>query len=90
VTLQARAPVPALREALASVAGVRAVQVHSPPDDPGRPTAECQIDAADSVEAAIARAVATRWDLLRLERHEPTLENVFLRYVQEPAPRERP
>jgi hypothetical protein len=35
------------------------------------------------VEAAIARAVAGRWDLHRLERREPTLENVFLRYVRE-------
>jgi ABC-2 type transport system ATP-binding protein len=86
VTLQARAPVPALREALASVPGVRAVEVRPSPGDPDRPTVECQIDAGDSVEAAIARAVATRWDLFRLERHEPTLENVFLRYVQDSTP----
>jgi hypothetical protein len=39
------------------------------------------------VEAAIARAVTSRWDLHRLERQQPTLENVFLRYVQEPAAR---
>jgi hypothetical protein len=36
------------------------------------------------VEAAIARAVAARWDLQRLERQQPTLENVFLRYVAAP------
>jgi hypothetical protein len=35
------------------------------------------------VEAAIARAVAGRFDLHRLERSQPTLENIFLRYVQE-------
>ena len=42
---------------------------------------ECQVDERDGVEAAIARAVATRWQLLKLERRQPTLENVFLRYV---------
>jgi hypothetical protein len=28
--------------------------------------------------------VAARWDLHRLERQEPTLENIFLRYVTAP------
>ena len=42
---------------------------------------ECQVDERDGVEAAIARAVAARWQLLKLERRQPTLENVFLRYV---------
>ena len=42
---------------------------------------ECQTDAREGVEAAIARAVATRWALHRLERQQPTLENIFLRYV---------
>ena len=44
---------------------------------------ECQTDARDGVEAAIARAVAGRWDLHRLERQQPTLENIFLRYVSQ-------
>jgi hypothetical protein len=39
------------------------------------------------VEAAIARAVTVRWDLHRLERQQPTLENILLRYVQEPLTR---
>jgi hypothetical protein len=39
------------------------------------------------VEAAIARAVAARWDLHRLERQQPTLENIFLKYVTEPPAR---
>ena len=42
---------------------------------------------ATGVEAAIARAVAARWDLHRLERQQPTLENVFLRYVHGAAGR---
>ena len=47
--------------------------------------ADCQIDARDGVEAAIARAVAGRWDLHRLERGQATLENIFLRYVKDAA-----
>ena len=42
---------------------------------------ECHVDAKDGVESNIARAVASRWLLHRLERHEPTLENIFLHYV---------
>jgi len=41
----------------------------------------CQVDAREGIEARIARAVASRWDLHRLERQQPTLENIFLRYV---------
>jgi hypothetical protein len=48
-------------------------------------TVDCRVDAGDGVEAAIARAVAGRWDLHRLERQQPTLENIFLRYVNEPG-----
>ena len=39
-----------------------------------RATVDCQVDARDGVEAAIARAVAARFDLHRLERSQPTLE----------------
>ncbi len=35
------------------------------------------------MEAAIARAVARDWDLLALRRHDPSLEDVFLHYVEE-------
>lgn len=84
VRLQVTAPAEALREALASVTEVRAIDVHSAPGDHGVLTVECQVDAGDGVEAAIARAVAGRWDLHRLERQQPTLENIFLRYVKEP------
>jgi hypothetical protein len=48
---------------------------------------ECQVAAKDGVEAAIARAVAARWDLHRLERHQPALETIFLRYVDDGARR---
>ena len=80
------APPQALREALASVEGVRDVDIRSVGADRGRLTVECRVEATEGVEAAIARAIAGRWDLHRLERHEPTLENVFLRYVSGTTP----
>ena len=58
----------AAAEALLSVDGVRSVDVRAAPGSPRVLIAECQIDARDGVEAAIARAVAGRWDLHRLER----------------------
>jgi ABC-2 type transport system ATP-binding protein len=83
VTLEVTAPAPLLREALLSVDGVRGVDVRAAPGHPGVSIADCQIDARDGVEAAIARAVAGPWDLHRLERRHATLENIFLRYVKD-------
>jgi ABC-2 type transport system ATP-binding protein len=82
VTLQVLAPAPALREELLSVEGVRAVHIDAS-GDRAVLSVDCQVDGRDGVEAAIARAVANRWELYRLERQEPTLENIFLRYVSE-------
>jgi ABC-2 type transport system ATP-binding protein len=86
VRLQVTAPAQALRETLGAVTGVRGVDVHAGPADRDRGvlTVDCQVDADDGVEAAIARAVAGRFNLHRLERQQPTLENIFLRYVKEP------
>jgi ABC-2 type transport system ATP-binding protein len=86
VTLQVTAPAAALEEALRSVEGVRALRVHAAGHGDGPLTVECQGDHRHGVEAAIARAVAGRWDLHRLERRQPTLENVFLQYVGQDAP----
>ena len=86
VMLEVTAPVAALRDLLLAVAGVRDVEIHAARDD-GSLTAVCQVDAGSGTEAAIARAVAGRWDLHRLERQQPTLENIFLKYVQEPPGR---
>ena len=86
VTLTATAPAESLRSELLSLAGVTAVAIKEVPGNARMLNVECQTDARDGVEAAIARAVASRWDLHRLERQQPTLENIFLRYVsQSPA-----
>ena len=87
VALRVTGEAPALRDALLAVDGVRAVDIREDVAESRVLTVDCQVDARDGVEAAIARAVAGRFDLHRLERRQPTLENIFLRYVQEPPPR---
>ena len=83
VTLEVTAPAAALRDALQTVDGVREIEIHAAPGG-GPLTAVCHVDAGSGVEARIARVIAARWDLHRLERRQPTLENVFLKYVKEP------
>jgi hypothetical protein len=46
---------------------------------------ECQVEAQEGIEATLARAIATRWQLHRLERQQPSLESVFLHYVRPPG-----
>src|SRR5262249_1662537 len=77
------APADDLRDELLSVKGVIAVEVRPLPNDAGIVVADCRVEAESGVEAAIARAITRRWDLHRLERRQPTLENIFLRYVNE-------
>jgi ABC-2 type transport system ATP-binding protein len=86
VTLEVTAPAEALRQALMAVDGVRGVDIRAAPGDHGALTADCHVDARGDVEAAIARAVAARWDLHRLERQQATLENIFLHYVRQGPP----
>jgi ABC-2 type transport system ATP-binding protein len=81
VVLQVTGAAPDVRDVLGAVSGVQDVSIH-PAGDHGVLTVECHVDARGGVEAAIARAVAARWDLHRLERQRPTLEHVFLRYVK--------
>ncbi len=81
VLLEVGAESEALRQELLGVEGVTGVTVTPLAGDMVR--AECRIEAQAGVEARIAKAVATRWPLHRLERQQPTLENVFLRYVNQ-------
>ncbi len=86
VTLRVTAPAQALRQELLSVDGVRTVRVDADPGDRHVLRVTCQVEACEGVEAAIARAIASRWQLHRLERPQPTLEDIFLHYVsQTPA-----
>jgi ABC-2 type transport system ATP-binding protein len=90
ILLTAKAPAEALRTELLSISGVIAVTARPVPGLEGMLNVECQTDAREGVEAAIARAVAGRWDLHRLERQQPTLENIFLRYVSQTPVGETP
>jgi ABC-2 type transport system ATP-binding protein len=81
VHLEVTAPAQPLRDALLAVDGVRDAIVRAVPGSDTVQTVECQVDIAEGIEARIARAVAGRWDLHRLQRQQPTLENIFLRYV---------
>jgi ABC-2 type transport system ATP-binding protein len=87
VTLEVTAPADLLRQALLAIDGVRGVEIRAAAADHGALTADCRVDARRDVEAAIARAVAARWDLHRLERQQATLENIFLHYVRQGPPR---
>ena len=83
VALLASGPADAMREAILAVDGVSSVQLQEQAGRPDLHSIQCQVDSREGVEAAIARAVAARWSLHRLERQQPTLENIFLRYVSE-------
>ncbi len=68
-----------LKDALLGVNGVSGVDI----DDRQSPwSVTCAVDSTSGVEAAIARVVARDWELLGLQRHEPSLEDVFLHYVE--------
>ena len=83
VRLEITAPAEPLRDALLAVDGVRGAIVRPVPGSDAVQMVECQVDSQEGIEARIARAVASRWDLHRLERQQPTLENIFLRYVSD-------
>jgi len=85
VTLDVSAPPEPLQQELMSIDGVNSVHVARVPDNAALYRVECQVDAREGIESNIARAVASRWALYRLERQHPTLENVFLRYVSDEA-----
>src|SRR5437773_10526831 len=82
VSLQVSGPSTEVRDALLSVKGVIAVDVHAMPDNAGLLAVDCRVEPRQGLEAAIARAGTHRWDLHRLERQAPTLETAFLQYVK--------
>jgi ABC-2 type transport system ATP-binding protein len=90
VLLEATAPADAVREELQAIDGVGTITLRPMPGRDSLLRIECQVDARDGIEARIARAVAARWELHRLERQQPTLENVFLRYVGQETPEKAP
>jgi ABC-2 type transport system ATP-binding protein len=88
VSLLARGSVEEMIDAIRSVDGVRSAVQAGPARRDGLAAIDCEVENRDGIEAAIARAVAGRWDLHRLERRQPTLENVFLRYIDATSARQ--
>ena len=70
-----------LRAALKEIDGVLDVSVRPASAEGSRLAVECQTDARDGIESDIAREVTRKWSLHRLQREQPTLENVFLSYI---------
>ncbi len=83
VSLLVSAEEASLRDALLSVEGVGAVNIEKADVGSAILTVDCQVDDRVGIEASIARAIAPHFELLHLERRQPTLENVFLHYVRD-------
>jgi ABC-2 type transport system ATP-binding protein len=83
VMLDVSGPSDPLRQELLAIDGVNAVNMHPAAQNSSVQRVECQVDSREGIESSIARTVAGRWELHRLERQQPTLENIFLRYVSD-------
>jgi gliding motility-associated transport system ATP-binding protein len=81
VSLLVTGPAGAVREAIVAIDGVISVDVRPAADGRDLLSVDCHVDAREGIEAVIAKAITARWSLHRLERQQPTLENIFLRYV---------
>jgi ABC-2 type transport system ATP-binding protein len=71
----------ALEQSLRSVDGVTGLVIHPHPVRAGVLSIDCLVQNTEGIEARIARAVTGAGELYRLERRQPTLENVFLSYI---------
>ena len=71
----------ALEQSLRAVDGVSGLVIHAHPVRANVLSIDCLVQNVDGIEARIARAVTGAGELYRLERRQPTLENVFLSYI---------
>jgi ABC-2 type transport system ATP-binding protein len=85
VSLVTDAPAAEVSAELRAIDGVSDVVTRAAGNDGKLLAVDCRVDSRAGVEANIARAVTRRWNLYRLERQQPTLESIFLRYVQSKA-----
>lgn len=81
VMLEASGDPHRLKTTLLQTEGVLSVNLRPAAARSGLYSIDCQVDAQEDVEARIARTVTSCGELFRLERQQPTLENVFLRYI---------
>ena len=71
----------ALEQSLRAVDGVTGLMIRPHPVRSGVHSIDCMVQNIEGIEARIARAVTGSGELFRLERRQPTLENVFLSYI---------
>ena len=82
VQAQVKGDATAIRDAIGALEGVTHCHLQPANHLPGElHTVRCLIDDRDGIEARIARALSQHFELYALERQRPTLENVFLHYV---------
>lgn len=86
IVLKVSGQIEHLRTELMGLEGLREVEIGKQ-DEYGMYSVECDMEDRDGLDAAIAKKVSAEWSLHHLERRQPTLENIFLRYVQD-APTE--
>lgn len=70
-----------IHHALNGVEGITSISIKPLAARPGMLGIECQVNADEHIEARIARAIIQSGELHKLERRQPTLENIFLRYI---------
>ncbi len=70
-----------IHHALNGVEGITGISIKPLAARPGMLGIECQVNADEHIEARIARAIIQSGELHKLERRQPTLENIFLRYI---------
>ena len=81
VTLELSGDRETLEKNIIEIEGVRDVRFNMISGKTDRYEVDCQIDALENVEANIANTVTNNGKLFGLKRQQPTLENVFLKYV---------
>jgi ABC-2 type transport system ATP-binding protein len=70
-----------IHHTLNGVDGITSISIKPLAARPGMLGVECQVTADEHIEARIARAIIQSGELHKLERRQPTLENIFLRYI---------
>jgi hypothetical protein len=71
----------AIEQALHAVDGVMGLNIRPHPVRSSVLSIDCLVHDVDGIESRIARAIMSAGELYRLERRQPTLENVFLGYI---------
>ena len=72
-----------MEQALRKVPGVKDITFSTATSKAGYFQLNCHVEAVDGIEAELAKTVTEHGALYSLSRQKPTLENVFLKYVND-------